>query len=98
VALAALPVESTATYFDLDDDPPVVEVCGLDVIWAPSVPICVSSANNWLPLTASVLIAVMAPAAILVSVIAELAPTLLSVTLVSESPVPSVRNDGISAF
>jgi len=46
VALAALPVEFTATYFEFDDEPPVDEVCEICVTWPPSVPICVSSANS----------------------------------------------------
>jgi hypothetical protein len=85
VALAALPVEFTATYLEFDDDPPVVVPCEICVTWPPSVPICVSSANNWLPLTASVLVAVIAPAAILVNATAEVAPTPPSVTLVCEA-------------
>ena len=82
VALAALPVEFTATYCEFDDDPTVGVVCKAGVICSPSVLICVSSANNWLPLTASELVAVMAPAAILVSATAEAAPMPPSVTLV----------------
>ncbi len=89
VALAALPVEFTATYFEFAAAAlfvVVVEGCESCVTWPPSELICVSSVvssvNNWLPLTASVLVAVIAPAAILVSVTAEAAPTPPSVTLV----------------
>jgi hypothetical protein len=90
VALAALPVEFTATYFGPVAAALFVVVgCESCVTWPPSVLICVSSVvssvNNWLPLTASVLVAVIAPAAILVSVTAEAAPTPPSVTLVCEA-------------
>ncbi len=76
-ALAALPVEFTATYLELVEIL-VKAACVICLYWLN----CEARSKSWLPFTASVLVAVTAPAATLVSATAVAAPTPPSVTLV----------------